>query len=171
MFRKLIPLLVALTALIGVQGQEKANFEPLQNQLGRNQKDFDQIRGGRGGPRGPAFNVGGPGIHEPFTPPITAAKIRTAIDDAVFYLRSQQAPQGNIGDEGTTVLATLTLLAAGADPAADDGLKKALDWLAKQQPNNTYIRGIRANVWEYALRKLPDDPQFKKMLKVDYEWL
>src|SRR5262249_36450002 len=36
---------------------------------------------------------------------------------------------------------------------------------------NTYVRGIRANVWEYALRKLPDEPRFKAMLKEDYEWL
>lgn len=164
MIRKLIPLLVALVVLIGVQGQE--NFDRLQKG-GRDQRDFNQLRGGRG----PAFNAGRPGIHEPFTPPITAAKIRTAIDDAVFYLRSQQSPEGSIGDEGMTVLATLTLLAAGADPAGDDGLKKALDWIAKQKPNNTYIRGLRANVWEYALRKLPDEKKFKDLLKEDYDWL
>src|SRR5262245_3211835 len=75
----------------------------------------------RGGNRGNA----GPGIHEPFAPPVTAAKIRVAIDDAVFFLRSLQQPDGSIGDEGSTVLSTLTLLAAGADPAADDGLRKA----------------------------------------------
>src|SRR5437868_8857945 len=77
-------------------------------------------------------------IHEPFTPPITAAKIRTAIDDAVYYLRTLQGPDGSVaGDPGQTSLTALTLLAAGADPAADDGLKKMLDWLGKQKPNNT----------------------------------
>lgn len=167
MSRKLIPLLVALTVLIGVQGQERPDVGRLQKQPGRNQKDFDQIRPGRG----PRVNAGGPGIHEPFAPPVTAAKIRTAIDDAVFFLRSQQNAQGNIGDEGATILATLTLLATGADPAADDGLKKALDWLAKQKPNNTYMRGLRANVWEYALRKLPDEKAYKELLKDDYDWL
>ncbi len=111
-------------------------------------------------------------IHDPFTPPVTADKIRTAIDDAVLYLRSLQIADGSIGgDEGSTALATLTMLAAGADPAADDGLTKALDWLAKRETNNTYIRGIRANVWEYALRKIPDDERFGKLLKADYEWL
>jgi hypothetical protein len=111
-------------------------------------------------------------IHDPFTPPITAAKIRTAIDDAVFYLRTQQRPDGSVaGDEGQTSLTALTLLAAGADPAADDGLKKMLEWLGKHQPNNTYIRGIRANVWEYALRKVPDDAKLKALLKEDFEWL
>ena len=65
----------------------------------------------------------------------------------------------------------MTILAAGADPAADDGLQKALDWLAKQKPNNTYIRGIRANVWEYALRKVPDETKYKDLLKEDYDWL
>ena len=49
--------------------------------------------------------------------------------------------------------------------------RKALDWLAKGEPNNTYIRGIRANVWEYALRKLPGEERFGKLLKTDYEWL
>src|SRR5262249_23924427 len=105
------------------------------------------------------------------TPPITAAKIRAAIDDAVYYLREMQAPDGAIGDEGITTLSTLTLLATGADPAADDGLRKALDWLGKQKPNNTYIRGLRANVWEYALRKVPDETCYKELLKEDYDWL
>jgi hypothetical protein len=114
----------------------------------------------------------GAAIHEPFTPPITAAKIRTAIDDAVFYLRTQQGDDGSVhGDDGMTSLTALTLLAAGADPAADDGLKKMLDWLGKRKPNNTYIRGVRANVWEYALRKLPDDARLKALLKEDFEWL
>jgi hypothetical protein len=63
------------------------------------------------------------------------------------------------------------MLAAGADPSADDCLKKALDWLAKQEPNNTYVRGIRANVWEYTLRKVPGDEQYRALLKKDFEWL
>jgi hypothetical protein len=82
-----------------------------------------------------------------------------------------QGPDGIIGVEGSSILATLTILAAGADPAADDGLKKALDWLAKQKPNNTYMRGLRANVWEYTLRKMPDEDRYKKLLKEDFEWL
>jgi hypothetical protein len=114
-------------------------------------------------------------IHEPFVAPITAAKIRTAIDDAVVFLRNCQAPDGSIGEEGhqggVTGLAALAMLAAGADPGADDQLRKALDWLAKQEPDNTYVRGIRANVWEYALRKAPYDTRLRNLLKVDYEWL
>jgi hypothetical protein len=113
-------------------------------------------------------------VHQPFKPPVTAAKIRTAIDDAVTYLRSNQAANGSIldnGDGGYTALATLTLLAAGADPASDDQLKKALDFLAKLEPNNTYIRGVRANVWEYALRKAPGDKKYTSLLKTDYDWL
>src|SRR5262245_60607120 len=111
-------------------------------------------------------------IHEPFTPPITAAKIRTAIDDAVYYLRTQQGADGSVsGDEGSTSLTALTLLAAGADPAADDGVKKMIDWLGQRKPNNTYVRGVRANVWEYTLRKLPDDAQLKALLKEDFAWL
>lgn len=125
------------------------------------------------GNQGPRFVAQrGAVVHEPFTPPITAAKIRTAVDDAVFFLRSQMGPEGSLhGDEGQTSLAALTLLAAGADPAADSGLKKMLDWLGARKPNNTYIRGVRANVWEYALRKLPEDARLKALLKEDFEWL
>src|SRR5207253_2528076 len=50
-------------------------------------------------------------------------------------------------------------------------LHKALDWLAKQKPNNTYIRGLRANDWEYALRKVPDEKRYRELLKDDFEWL
>jgi hypothetical protein len=171
MTRSFAIFVVMLATLLGVQGQEQPEFKraPFQPP--------NQIRPGRL----PGGNAG-PGIHEPFTPPVTAAKIRAAIDDAVLYIRSQQNADGTIGHGGVssegagpgqceTVLATLTLLAAGADPAADDGLKKALDWLAKQKPNNTYVRGLRANVWEYALRKLPDEKVYKDLLKEDYDWL
>ena len=166
MTRKILAVLVALTLPLVPHAQEvpnpgRAQFQP------RNQID----RPGRA----PRANPMG-GIHDPFAPPVTAAKIRTAIDDAVFYLRGLQNAEGVIADwgapvDGSTAIAALTLLAAGGDPAADDGLRKALDWLSKQKPDNTYVRGIRANVWEYALRKLPDDPNFKALLKEDYDWL
>jgi hypothetical protein len=170
MKRTLTALLLVLIVLLAASGQEPPNLGRLQNARDQFQ-DFNQFK--RPG-RGPVAPVRG--IHEPFTPPVTAAKIRTAIDDAVFYLRGLQQKDGSITDgggpaDGLTALAALTLLAAGADPAADDGLQKALEYLAKQKPNNTYVRGIRANVWEYALRKLPDEPQYKAMLKEDYEWL
>jgi hypothetical protein len=166
MTRKLTILLAALASLLTAHGQEP-KAKPAQDRfVAPNQfKDINQLRPGRGIPR-----AGRAAIHEPFTPPVTAAKIRTAIDDAVFFLRSQQGPEGNIGDEGTTCLAALTLLAAGSDPSADDGLQKAMDWLAKQKPNNTYMRGLRANVWEYAWRKVPDE-RYRKLLKEEYDWL
>ena len=158
---RILPLsLVALAVCCGVSAQEpraRLQLQNLQNQ---------DLRFGR--------NVvqRGPVIHDPFTPPVTAAKIRSAIDDAVYYLRTQQGPDGSVhGDEGSTSLTALTLLAAGADPAADDGLTKMLDWLGERKPNNTYIRGVRANVWEYALRKVPDDAKLKALLKEDFEWL
>lgn len=160
MTRMLSLSLVAFAACGSLSAQEPParnrvqNFDNQAPQFVRNQ-----------GPRGAV-------VHDPFTPPITAAKIRTAIDDAVYYLRTQQRADGSVGgDEGQTSLTALTLLAAGADPAADDGLKKMLDWLGKQKPNNTYLRGVRANVWEYALRKLPDDTKLKTLLKEDFEWL
>ena len=153
MTRVLSLSLVAL-ACGGVSAQELNQFQNVNPRFARS-----------AGPRGPV-------VHDPFMPPITAAKIRTAIDDAVYYLRAQQGPDGSIhGDDGSTSLSALTLLAAGADPAADDGLKKMLDWLGSRKPNNTYLRGVRANVWEYALRKLPDDEKMKALLKEDFEWL
>lgn len=114
-------------------------------------------------------------VHEAFVEPITAAKIRTAIDDAVMFLRGQQQTDGSISSggytDGATALAALAMLAAGAHPATDDQLGRALDWLAEHESDNTYVRGIRANVWEYALRKVPHDERLRGLLKQDYEWL
>jgi len=107
--------------------------------------------------------------------PLTAARIRAAIDNAVVFLRGLQARDGSIEvggrNGGCTALAALAMLAAGADPAGDDQLRKALDWLAGIDPDDTYVRGIRANVWEYALRKVPYDTKIRELLKKDYEWL
>jgi len=114
-------------------------------------------------------------VHEPFGEPIAAGKVRTAIDDAVMFLRSQQRADGSITTgshpEGGTALAALAMLASGAHPATDDQLKRALDWLAKCEPDNAYVRGIRANVWEYALRRVPYDERIRELLKTDFEWL
>lgn len=107
--------------------------------------------------------------------PITAARIRASIDDAVLFLRKNMNPDGSVcGDRyqgGVTVMTVLAILAAGGDPKADDQLAKSLEWLAKQEPNNTYVRGLRANVWEYALRKMPYDQELRKRLKDDHDWL
>lgn len=114
-------------------------------------------------------------VHQPYRAPITAKKIRTAIDDAVTHLRNHQSADGSILESshqgGSTCLATLTLLAAGANPASDKQVQMALDWLAKIEPDNTYVRGIRANVWEYALRKVPFEKKYQALLKKDYDWL
>src|SRR5262245_32350226 len=105
MTRLLSLSLVALAACGSPRAKEPARY--------RAQGFANQARGfGR-----PAAQRGA-AIHEPFTPPITAAKIRTAIDDAVYYLRTQQGADGSVhGDDGSTSLTALTLLAAGADPA------------------------------------------------------
>ena len=107
--------------------------------------------------------------------PITAARIRASIDDAVLFLRKNMSPDGSVrGDAyqgGVTAMAVLAILAAGGDPKADDQLAQSLDWLAKQEPNNTYVRGLRANVWEYALRKMPYDQNLRNRLKADHDWL
>lgn len=118
----------------------------------------------------------GPAIHEPFTPPMTARKIRVAIDDALHFLRSQQQPDGSIGRDGyvaggPTALAALAMLAAGADPLADPTLKRALEYLLTLNVDNTYVRAVRANVWEYALRKVPHEDKYRQALKADFDWL
>lgn len=118
----------------------------------------------------------GEAANQPYVPPVTAARIRTAIDDATTYLRSRQQADGSIqGDRngygGDTALAALAVLAAGGDPASDDALRKSLDWLAKVEVDNTYVRAVRANVWEYALRKVPYDQNIRNALKADFEWL
>jgi len=111
---------------------------------------------------------------KPFKEPVTAAKIQRSVADTVAYLKSQQRPDGSIQDEGYTALGALTMLAAGASPTTDDSLRRALEWLLARQQNrtdNTYIRGICANVWEYALRKAPYDERLKVALKQEYDWL
>ena len=107
--------------------------------------------------------------------PVTAARIRTAIDDAVIFLRNNMQPQGSFaGDSyggGVSAMAVLAILAAGGDPKADEQLARSLEWLANLEPDNTYVRGLRANVWEYALRKMPYDDKLRERLKADRDWL
>ncbi|MBM4321783.1 MAG: DUF4159 domain-containing protein, partial [Deltaproteobacteria bacterium] len=127
-------------------------------------------RGGGGG------MAPGEAIHEPFRPPLTAAKVQRGIQDAVLFLRSMQAPDGSIGEGsyaagGNTALAVLAMLAAGGDPAADRSLQQALDWLLELEADNTYVRAIRANVWEYALRKVPYHERLRTALEQDFQWL
>jgi len=111
-------------------------------------------------------------IHQPYKPPLTHRKVQTAIDDACQYLRRCQLANGTWPEgAGGTCMATLALLAAGADPASDEAVQKALNWLLKLDVDNTYVRAVRANVWEYALRKVPYESRYREALKVDYEWL
>lgn len=119
--------------------------------------------------------MAGPAIHTPHEGPITAAAIRTAIEDGLLFLRSRQAPDGSIGSGyapgGSTALAALAMLAAGVDPLSDPALKAAMAHLLALPSDNTYVRGIRANVWEYALRKAPHVEGWREALKADLAWL
>jgi len=175
-------VLAALVALVG-NGSEEAraeqglDWEPAVQQLARNAmpmqrraRNVQQVAVQQA-----ASSVGG-AIHEPFEAPLTAGKIARGIEDAVLYLRSQQAQDGSIGEAhyargGATALATLALLAAGHHPASDYTLKRALGWLSELEPDNTYVRGIRANVWEYALRRVPHEKRYRDALKRDFDWL
>ena len=115
-------------------------------------------------------------VVEPFDGKMTAANIERSVEGAICYLRSLQRENGSIGEGsyaqgGSTALAALTMLAAGQSPITDDCLKRALNWLLTVEVDNTYVHGIRANVWEYALRKVPYDQAMKKALQADYDWL
>lgn len=107
--------------------------------------------------------------------PLTARAIEQSIDDALLFLRNQQLPDGRIGPGymagGSTALAALAMLAAGASPSSDQSLNRALDFLENLETDNTYVRGIRANVWEYALRKAPHVERYRRLLKADFDWL
>ena len=109
---------------------------------------------------------------------LTAAQIRETIDNAVLYLKACQAPDGSIEEQivhyshgAGTAMATLAMLAAGADPASDESLQRALKWLEKNDAKNTYYRAVRANVWEYGLRKAPYDDYMRVALRRDSDWL
>jgi len=116
-------------------------------------------------------------VHQPFDGRLTARAVRTAIDDAVTSLRQYQRPDGSIGQSrgyplaGETALAALAMLAAGANPLSDSQLAAALEYLLKADHDNTYVRGIRANVWEYALRKVPQNQAYREALRRDSDWL
>ena len=157
------------------QGQQwrQPRFQPAANVIGAaNQLNIMQ-RGMNMQVRNPGLQSGN--IHEPFDGVLTARKIRRAVDDAVLFLRCQQAPDGSMEEYhrfgGGTALGALAMLASGADPESDDSVRRALEWLMKQDMNETYVRAIRANVWEYALRKCPYEERYRKALKADYEWL
>ena len=103
---------------------------------------------------------------------LSAAEVRKSVDRAIAYIQRNQQEDGSIaGQYGQTVMAALAMLGAGADPVSDTSLARALGWLQENDVDNTYYRGIRANVWQYCLRRSPDDPTFRKALKDDYAWL
>ncbi|MCB9551282.1 MAG: DUF4159 domain-containing protein [Myxococcales bacterium] len=178
---------VAALADPGVQQRviRQDNLWLPQNQLPQNQRQNVRHRGAlqRNVLDDNAFDgidgidgVASPAIHTPHQGPITAAAITTAIEDATLFLRSRQTPDGRIGGDhyaegGSTALAALALLAAGVDPISDPALHKALEWLLTLESDNTYVRGIRANVWEYALRKAPHEQRYRDTLERDLAWL
>lgn len=176
----------ALLLALGLPGAGVAWDAPQQLQV--NEANLDNVQRVRRHPRrnrlGNFGNLGhgahagqaaGMAIHTPHEGPITARAIRTAIDDGVLFLRSRQAADGSIGSGyapgGSTALATLAMLAAGADPISDPDVKQAMSHLLSLETDNTYVVGIRANVWEYALRKAPHEEAWREALKRDVKWL
>jgi hypothetical protein len=162
-----------------VQAQQIQQIEEIQQQIPIQNLQMNQFRNAqniRGIPNSRRAAFAG-AVHEPYDGVLSAEAIRTAIDDTIQFLVSRQREDGSLGDShgrdvgGYTSLAALTMLAAGRNPASDDALRKALDFLITTTPDSTYVRGIRANVWEYALRKVPYDEAIRAALKKDYDWL
>jgi hypothetical protein len=148
-----------------IDNVQRGNLNGWNNRGLNNLGNLGSFRGGQA----PAEMKGFDGV-------LTAAKVATAIDDAVLFLKRAQQPDGGIGERsyargGPTGLAALAMLAAGVHPVSDPQLARALEWLGKLETNNTYVVGIRANVWEYALRKQPDNETWRKALWRDAEWL
>ena len=106
--------------------------------------------------------------------PLRAREIQGAVNRAIVYMGSKQTRSGNVGGqhtEGATCLVALSFMASGRHCAGDAQLAAMLEYLAKSQSRNTYVRGLRANVWEYALRQQPENERFRQLLQADLSWL
>src|SRR5579862_1916943 len=83
------------------------------------------------------------------------AKVKTAIDRGVRYLKENQRPDGRWLESfenragGSTALATLALLNAGV-PADEDHIKRALGYLRGLESPNTYVRALQTMVFAEA---------------------
>jgi hypothetical protein len=99
--------------------------------------------------------------------------IREMISLGCRFIRSTQMPDGSFGSNlGETGLGALALLASGADPKGDPVLARALAYLeANKENGQTYVHGVTANVWEYALRRYPADKTYRQLLMHDAEWI
>jgi len=109
---------------------------------------------------------------------VTALRVRSSVERAVAYLQNLQQEDGRIPSAPThhqegsgTVMGALAMLAAGADPESDVHVRRALEWLSRHDLDSTYYRAVRANVWEYALRRSPENATYHAALKRDFEWL
>jgi hypothetical protein len=102
-------------------------------------------------------------------------KVKNAIDRGKRYLIQKQTINGNWEVEvtagivykrgGFSCLAMLALLNCGVK-ADDPVMVKALEWLRKEQPNDTYVRGLQTMV--FAEAGLPED---LPRIQANIEWL
>ena len=79
--------------------------------------------------------------------PIDPARVLSAIDRGVGYLKRQQTGRGAWDDMsgypgGATALCALALLNAGIEPA-DSTISKALDYLRQIEPRKTYVVSLQ----------------------------
>ena len=107
----------------------------------------------------------------------TPAQVEKAIKDAVDYLYKKQDKEGTWEPDdpkvnrhhqegGWTAIAVYALLAAGESPQ-DPKLKKAIDYLLKQEMKGVYAVGIRLNVWHL----LPPRPEVRQAMHRDAQYL
>lgn len=103
--------------------------------------------------------------------------IDRAIEEAKRFLYGQQQPDGRWFDwtpevptgTGHTALVLFALLEAGENPQYEK-FAQGLDWLCKQQSDNTYVVAVRAMVLSEVYRKNHDTP-YKKLLISDIAFL
>ena len=109
------------------------------------------------------------------TVPAIHRRVDRAVEAAKAFLLRQinkegmppgEVPPGDPRFGGKTALCALALLTAGADPARDKPLSRALAWLGDAKLHGTYAVAVRANAWSL-LRK----PDTMPLLRKDTAWL
>ncbi len=101
---------------------------------------------------------------------ITADQVRQSIDKGIGYLKSQQRLDGSWVDWGSfpggvTALCSLALLNAGVEPDEPE-MKRALEWLRRQEPQTTYVVSLQTMVFAKV-----GDPVDGLLIKRNVQWL
>ena len=105
----------------------------------------------------------------PLRADVTAEEVRQAIDRGVQFLKNQQLADGSWAESmqhgGITALCTLALLNAGVDPN-DESIQKALSYLRKIRPAQTYVVSLQTMVFVRA-----DPERDRVLIEGNVRWL